>query len=209
MDQVIEGQDTSIEEVREKGYLRWHLEKENRKFETGYMAGLAANYQMRFDREIHERQQRKVMQEKMQKTHTGEDRWTNIDNYCIELISSGCAIVGMFVGYSVARAKPGDLCTSRQHDAETSVDWLQMPPLCRPDDVDKQNAAIELRRQEAEQKKQRAASGSGGARGSGGASGSGGARGSNDAQGSGDEGFFYEEDPEDPVSNPYNVDFDP
>ena len=69
-----------------------------------------------------------------QQTHTGEARWTNMDSQCYEVISSGCAIVGFFVGYGVAQ--------------ECTINWKLMPPLCRADDVDAKNEKIAVSRQE-------------------------------------------------------------
>ena len=89
------------------------------------------------------------MQREAQTTHTGEARWTHMDNQCYEAISSGCAIVGFFVGYGVAQgSKNNDLCQSRVGDAECSINWMLMPPLCRPDDVDTKNEKIVVSRQE-------------------------------------------------------------
>ena len=89
------------------------------------------------------------MQRDTQKTHTGEARWTNMDNQCYEVISSGCAIVGFFVGYGVAQGKKNtDLCASRAGDAECTINWKLMPPLCRADDVDAKNEKIAVSRQE-------------------------------------------------------------
>ena len=99
---------------------------------------------MPFDPEIQERMDRKAMQ-KAQTTHMGEERWSNVDNHLIECISSGCLIVGFFVGYSAA-TKTSGLCESRMKDAETNIDWSMMPPLCRPDDVDKKNMQVEGQR---------------------------------------------------------------
>ena len=84
-----------------------------------------------------------------QQTHTGEARWTNMDSQCYEVISSGCAIVGFFVGYGVAQGKKHtDLCASRAGDAECTINWELMPPLCRADDVDAKNEKIAVLRQE-------------------------------------------------------------
>ena len=80
---------------------------------------------------------------------TGEARWTNMDNQCYEAVSSGCAIVGFFVGYGVSQGKKtGDLCESRAGDAECTIDWELMPPLCRQDDVDAKNEKIVASRRE-------------------------------------------------------------
>ena len=102
---------------------------------------------MRFDPEIQERSDRWAMQMKAQTTHTGEERWTNVNSDLDEVFSSGCSIVGLFVGYSVAQGnKSNDLCQSRSTDAETNIDWNMMPPLCRPDDVDEKNKWVEEQR---------------------------------------------------------------
>ena len=103
---------------------------------------------MPFDPEIQKRSNRKEMQMKAQTTHTGEERWSNLDNFCIECISSSCAIVGFFVGYGVALGKDSsDLCQSRKQDAEMSIDFNMMPPLCRPDDVNNKNKFLDEWRQ--------------------------------------------------------------
>ena len=103
---------------------------------------------MPFDPEIQQRRSRKAMQMKAQTTHTGEERWSTLDNQCVECISSGCSIVGFFVGYGVALGqKVSDLCESRKKDAETNIDWSMMPPLCRPDNVNEKNKEVEEKRQ--------------------------------------------------------------
>ena len=107
------------------------------------------NYRMRLDPELHKRQSRGDMQRDAQKTHAGEARWTNMDRHCYEAISSGCAIVGFFVGYGVAQGKTNsDACPSRAGEAECTINWMLMPPLCRPDDVDAKNEKIVVSRQE-------------------------------------------------------------
>ena len=104
---------------------------------------------MPIDPELRNRQHRVEMQRKAQTTHTGEARWTNMDQNCYEVMSSGCAIVGFFVGYGVAQGKnKGGLCSSRAGDAECTIDWKLMPPLCRPDDVHAKNEKIAASRQE-------------------------------------------------------------
>ena len=113
-----------------------------RKYTTPAWRNACEKCSMPFDPEIQARMDRKAMQRKAQTTHTGEERWSNLDNELIECISSGCSIVGLFVGYSVATKNSG-LCESRMKDAETNIDWSMMPPLCRPDDVDKKNMQVE------------------------------------------------------------------
>ena len=91
---------------------------------------------------------------KAQTTHTGEERWSNLDNFCIECISSSCSIVGFFVGYGVALGKgSSDLCESRVKDAETNIDWRMMPPLCRLDDVDEKHKFLEETRRTKEMRR--------------------------------------------------------
>ena len=86
---------------------------------------------------------------KAQKTHTGEERWTNVDRHFIEVCSSSCAIVGFSVGYSVVLGKKNNgLCQSRQGDAEVTIDWDLMPPL--PDNMDEKNTEIKEKRQKRE-----------------------------------------------------------
>ena len=84
---------------------------------------------------------------KAQNTHTGEERWSNLDNSFIECISSGCAIVGFFVGYgSAVGKKHSQMCQSRNQDAEMSVGYAWMPPLCKQDDVGARNKKVEEKR---------------------------------------------------------------
>ena len=88
---------------------------------------------------------------KAQKTHMGEERWTNIGNHFVEVCSSGCAIVGFFVGYSVALGRNNsDLCPSRRGDAEVTIAWGLMPPLCGRDNIDQKNMEIKKKRQKRE-----------------------------------------------------------
>ena len=101
---------------------------------------------MCFDPEIQKRVNRKEMQMKAQKTHTGEERWTNVDSHFIEVCSSSCAIVGFSVGYSVALGKKNNgLCQSRQGDAEVTIDWDLMPHK-----LDEKNTEITEKRQKRE-----------------------------------------------------------
>ena len=93
--EVIEARRGDISKIRHEGFFRWMLEKE-RAYMVPEWCGLCLNGQMRFDPEIQKRVSRKEMQVKAQKTHTGEERWTNIDNQLVEVGSSGCAIVGFF-----------------------------------------------------------------------------------------------------------------
>ena len=157
IDRVIEEKGSTIEEVRQTGFIRWMLEKENQKFDTAEIQRLCDQGQMRFDPELQKRQHRGEMQQKAQKSHTGEARWTNMDQHCFEAISSGCAIVGFFVGYGPAQGKQhSELCTSRKNNAECTINWEMMPPLCRKDNVDDKNAQIA----EIRQKKKNEAAGS-------------------------------------------------
>ena len=139
---VIEAYKGETSEVRQLGFIRWMLHGD-RRYMTPEWRQACSEHSMPFDPEIQERRSRKAMQMKAQTTHTGEERWSNLDNHCIECISSGCSIVGFFVGYSVALGKRNDLCESRKKDAETNIDWNMMPPLCRPDDVDEKNKQVE------------------------------------------------------------------
>ena len=122
------------------------LEKETRTYDTPQWRDLCGKSQMCFDPKLQKRV--KEMQVKAQKTHTGEERWTNVDRHFIEVCSSSCAIVGFSVGYSVALGKKNNgLCQSRQGDAEVTIDWDLMPPLCRPDNVNEKHAEIKENRQ--------------------------------------------------------------
>ena len=144
IDSVIEEKGGTIEEVRQKGFIRWMLEK-GATFDTETYDCL--NYRMKFDPEIHKRQSCGEMQKEAQTTHTGEARWTNMDGQCYEVISSGCAIVGFFVGYGVALCKEKNgLCASRKGQAESTINWELMPPLCRLDDVDAKNEKVVAKR---------------------------------------------------------------
>ena len=70
-----------------------------------------------------------------------------MDNYLIEAMSSGCAIVGFFVGYSVMVGKKySDACESRLGQAETSVDLMLLPPLCRPDNLGEKTKSCSRRK---------------------------------------------------------------
>ena len=102
-----------------------------------------------------------------------------MDQWLLESMSSGCAIVGFFIGYSVAMGKATSrLCGSRVHEAETTIDWMMMPPMIRPDD-------LEIRTEESKTKRQKAGPSSG------------------DAQGSADTDVDDEDDP----NNPFGVDY--
>ena len=109
------------------GFIRWMLSG-LRKFGTQEIESLCQKSEMRFDPELQKRRVRGTMQMQAQKSHTGEPRWTNMDQWLLESMSSGCAIVGFFIGYSVAMGKATSrLCGSRVHEAETTIDWMMMP----------------------------------------------------------------------------------
>ena len=120
------------------------LEKETRTYDTPQWRDLCGKSQMCFYPKLQKRVSRKEMQVKAQKTHTGEERWTNVDRHFIEVCSSSCAIVGFSVGYSVVLG----LCQSRQGDVEVTIDWDLMPPL--PDNMDEKNTEIKEKRQRRE-----------------------------------------------------------
>ena len=145
--EVIEHYTGEISQVRQLGFIRWMLQGD-RSYTTPAWRQACREWRMPFDPEIQKRSNRKEMQMKAQRTHTGEERWSNLDSTCIECISSGCAIVGFFVGYGVALGKDSsDLCQSRKQDAEMSIDFNMMPPLCRPDDVNNKNKFLDEWRQ--------------------------------------------------------------
>jgi hypothetical protein len=48
------------------------------------------------------RLQREDTQTHAQSSHTTEERWCIVDQYLHETVSSTCAVVGFFVGYTVA-----------------------------------------------------------------------------------------------------------
>ena len=87
------------------------------------------------------------MQTEAEAGHKGEAKWTNVDPWGLEVMSSHCSVVGFFIGYAPASgAKQSTITSCRQGQAERNVDWMAFPPLCRPDDVEKQNREItELR----------------------------------------------------------------
>ena len=149
LEEVIKAQGGETSEVGQKGFARWMLENEPTYSAPQWTADCNA-YKMRFDPEILKISNRKAMQMKAQRTRTGEERCADIDHHCIECISSGCAIVGLFVGYSVDMGmKRTDLCASRLKDAELTIDWTPTPPRRRPDNIDDRNAAIKESREEA------------------------------------------------------------
>ena len=85
------------------------------------------------------------MQTHVERTHTGDKRWSNFDQFLYEIVSSTCAVVGFFVGFSVILlANTAGLATSRQTQAELSVDWNVLPPLCRAVNVVARNRQLEV-----------------------------------------------------------------
>jgi len=81
------------------------------------------------------------MQSLAEKGKTGEPRWSCIDAGGLEVISSGCSVVGFFIGYGVL-SKSSQVTTSRKKQAEHNLDWAMLPPLCRPDNLAAKNAAL-------------------------------------------------------------------
>eukprot|EP00974_Lingulodinium_polyedra_P080956 7843594-Lingulodinium_polyedra.AAC.1 len=64
-----------------------------RKFKTRQMDKDVDAYKLRVDCKLQERSNRRAMQSPAQGAHTGEERWSNCDEYMTELVSSSCAIV--------------------------------------------------------------------------------------------------------------------
>ena len=107
------------------------------------------NQTIPLDRELNKRNDRHAMQADADKSHIGERRWTNIDQCAFEVMSSHDAVVGFFVGYGPALSyNKTHITFSRRDQAEVGLDWNMVPPICRPDDLDKKNAEVARKRQE-------------------------------------------------------------
>eukprot|EP00974_Lingulodinium_polyedra_P004770 447889-Lingulodinium_polyedra.AAC.1 len=65
-------------------------------FTTERWQDACKNCSMEFDRELVNRQSRAEMQTGCEKSHTGEQRWTDVDSEFYEYVSSQVAIVGFF-----------------------------------------------------------------------------------------------------------------
>ena len=109
---------------------------------------------------LQQSQIRKEMQTKAEAGHQGEPRWTHTDGQFFETMSSGCAIVGFFVGYQPCPGKAGALAISRQGQVELGLDWKLIPGVCRPDDLEARDARLPVFRAEKAAKKAAAASSS-------------------------------------------------
>ncbi len=107
----------------------------------------AQSFQLKVDPELQKRKDRQEMQTEAEVGHKGEPKWTNVDPWGLEVISSHCSVVGFFIGYGPALgAKNSTITSSRQRQAERNVDWMALPPLCRQDDAEKKNRELtELR----------------------------------------------------------------
>ena len=92
---VIKAYRGETSEVRQLGFIRWMLQG-GRRYMTPEWRQACKTCSMPFDPEIQERKDRKAMQMKAQTTHTGEERWSNLDNHLIECIGSGCSIVARY-----------------------------------------------------------------------------------------------------------------
>ena len=124
------------------GIFRW-ASKHGKTFDCPRWNHEAEHNNLRVDTALQDRTSRVAMQAQAEITHTGEARWCNFDQYFHEVVSSSCAVVGVFVGYSVTQGKKGgDLCTSRGGQAECGVEWQSLPPLCRVDDLEARNAKL-------------------------------------------------------------------
>ena len=89
--------------------------------------------ELRLDIYLQKRAYRREMQIEAEQAHMGEKAWTNVDQYGVEIVSSHCAVVGFFVGYSpVVSSKSTSVTASRSHQAEWGMDWDSLPPWCRP-----------------------------------------------------------------------------
>ena len=88
----------------EEGFMIWAGQRDN-KFETPGWWQAAQCKKLRGDPTLQVRLQRGGMQTDAKSSHTGEARWCNVDQYLDETVSSTCAVVGFFVGYSVTLPK--------------------------------------------------------------------------------------------------------
>ena len=135
-------------EVEEKGLFHCLREKGVSFLPTRQVQKASANA-LTIHKELLERQNRHDMQTKAEQGHSGEPPWTCEDQHGEEVISSVCAVVGFFIFYGVlAKKLPTMTTTSRKTQAEHNVKWNIVPPLCRLDNLEEKNAALQAMREE-------------------------------------------------------------
>ena len=131
------------EDVQQNGFWRT-LRSQGETFSPTAVVNAVRQNALEIDPELNKRKSRHMMQDEAEKTHTGESKWTNVDHWGVECISSHCSIVGFFVGYGPTRK--AHVTTSRQAFACKGLQWDLLPPLCRPDNVLEKNAWVAAER---------------------------------------------------------------
>ena len=145
-------------------FKRWGVQKWARTYNKTYASKTlrerADAMELPIDVPLQQSQTRQEMQTTAEAGHQGEPRWTHTDADFFETMSSGCAIVGFFVGYQPCPGKTGALTTSRTGQVELGLDWNMIPGLCRQDDLAEGDARLSDFRKEKAAKKAAAASSS-------------------------------------------------
>ena len=62
----------------------------------------AQSYQLKVDPGLQKRRDRQEMQTEAEAGHKGEAKWTHVDHWGVEVMSSHCSVVGFFIGYAPA-----------------------------------------------------------------------------------------------------------
>ena len=77
--------------------MRWAGER-GKTFEAPGWHQAAAQAQLHIDPTLQARLHRGEIQTHAERAHTGEERWSNLDQFLYETVSSTCMVVGFFVG---------------------------------------------------------------------------------------------------------------
>lgn len=98
--------------------------------------------------ELQKRTSRHEMQKHSMVSHQGEEAWSIVDHYGLEICSSVCCVVGFFVGYGTYLE--AHINQSRADCIMTGgMDWNLVPPISRPCDFVAKLDRWEARRQAA------------------------------------------------------------
>ena len=72
-----------------------------------------------------------AMEREARRRHTGEEAWTNMGIDGIECVSSGCQVIGCFVGYCGYNASSSTITPSRKGQFHNLWDDTQLPAMMR------------------------------------------------------------------------------
>ena len=107
-----------------------NLGEDPTKYCTGIRNGLHTGT-MPLNKKLQDRMDRHAMEKGARKGHFGEEAWTNMCIDGLECVSSGCQVIGFFVGYSGYNANKSAMTPSRIKQYIHHFDIGQMPAMMK------------------------------------------------------------------------------